>query len=87
MLSKSRAFGWSLLLLEPASRADMRHARRLRSRFPGLPILCVSIDPECPELEELGVAGHVMKPFRRSQLEDALEAVFTHAPETFEVQH
>jgi hypothetical protein len=28
-----------------------------------------------------------MKPFRRSQLEDALDAVFTHAPETFEVQH
>jgi CheY-like chemotaxis protein len=76
-----------LMLLEPASRADMRHAQRLRGRFPELPILCVSIDPECPELDELGVAGHVMKPFRRSQLEDALESVFAHAPETFEVQH
>ena len=65
----------------------MRHALRLRGRFPELPILCVSIDPTRPELEELGVAGHVMKPFRRSQLEDALETVFAQAPEAFEAQH
>ena len=71
-----------LMLLEPASRAGMRHARRLRSRFPEMPILCVSIDPPCPELAELGVAGHVMKPFRRSQLEEALDAVLIPAPET-----
>ncbi|HEX7524897.1 MAG TPA: hypothetical protein VF327_01255 [Gaiellaceae bacterium] len=38
------------------------------------PILCVSIDPPGPEVRELGVAGHVMKPFRRSQLERALES-------------
>jgi AmiR/NasT family two-component response regulator len=37
-------------------------------------ILCVSIDPPGPEARELGVAGHVMKPFRRSQLERALES-------------
>ena len=76
-----------LLLLEPASDADMRHALRLRDRLPELPILCVSIDPMCPELEEFGVAGHVMKPFRRSQLEDALETVLAQAPEAFEAQH
>jgi hypothetical protein len=29
----------------------------------------------------------VMKPFRRSQLEDALETVFAQAPEAFEAQH
>jgi DNA-binding response OmpR family regulator len=63
-----------LMLLEPASRMGMRHARRLRSRSPEMPILSVSIDPQSPEVSELGVAAHVMKPFRRSQLEHALEA-------------
>jgi len=63
-----------LVLLEPASRADMRHAQHLRSRFPELPILCVSIDPPSPDIRLLGIAGHVMKPFRRSQLERALES-------------
>jgi len=75
-----------LMLLEPASRADMRHARHLRGRFPELPILCVSIDPPCPEVRELGVAGHVMKPFRRSQLERALELALTPATDGFEAR-
>jgi CheY-like chemotaxis protein len=75
-----------LMLLEPASRADMRHARHLRGRFPELPILCVSIDPPCPEARELGVAGHVMKPFRRSQLERALELALTPATDGFEAR-
>ena len=75
-----------LMLLEPVSSADMRHAQRLRDRFPELPILCVSIDPTCPELEAFGIAGHVLKPFRRSQLEDALETVFAQVPAAFEVR-
>jgi FixJ family two-component response regulator len=33
----------------------------------------VSIDGPSPETKELGVVDHVMKPFRRSQLERALE--------------
>jgi CheY-like chemotaxis protein len=62
-----------LLLLEPASRPGLRLARGVRRRFPLLPILCVSIDGPNEETSALGCAGHVMKPFRRSQLERALE--------------
>lgn len=62
-----------LLLLEPASRPGLRLARGVRRRFPQLPILCVSIDGPSQETSALGCVGHVMKPFRRSQLEGALE--------------
>jgi CheY-like chemotaxis protein len=62
-----------LVLLEPASRPGLRLARGMRRRFPQLPILCVSIDGPSEETRALGVAGHVMKPFRRRALEDALE--------------
>jgi CheY-like chemotaxis protein len=62
-----------LLLLEPASRPGVRLARGYRRRFPQLPILCVSIDGPNGETESLEPVAHVMKPFRRSQLERALE--------------
>ena len=62
-----------LLLLEPASRPGVRLARGVRRRFPQLPILCVSIDGPSDDSVGLGPAGHVMKPFRRTQLERALE--------------
>jgi CheY-like chemotaxis protein len=62
-----------LVLLEPASRPGLRLARGVRRRFPQLPILCVSIDGPSDDSRELGSAGHLMKPFRRSQLERALE--------------
>jgi DNA-binding response OmpR family regulator len=75
-----------LVLLEPASRAGMRHARRLRGRFPELPILCVSIDPPSPEVRALGIAEHVMKPFRRSQLERALASALIPASDTAEAR-
>jgi hypothetical protein len=76
-----------LMLLEPVSSADMRHAQRLRDRFPELPILCVSIDTPRPDLTDLGVIGHVMKPFRRSEFEEALEAALVPTAGAFEVQH
>ncbi len=60
------------MLLEPASRPGVRLARGVRRRFPNLPILCVSIDGPSRETQELCTAGHLMKPFRRSQLERAL---------------
>jgi two-component SAPR family response regulator len=69
-----------LMLLEPVSRAGMRLAARLRDRMPRLPILCVSIDAPTVETRELSVAGYVMKPFRRLQLEHALEAALAPAP-------
>jgi len=62
-----------LLLLEPASKPGLRLARGVRRRFEHLPILCVSIEGPTKETRELGPVGHVMKPFRRSQLEAALE--------------
>jgi CheY-like chemotaxis protein len=61
------------VLLEPASRPGVRLARGVRRRFPQLPILCVSIDGPSRESGDLRPVAHVMKPFRRSQLEAALE--------------
>jgi CheY-like chemotaxis protein len=75
-----------LMLLEPASRAGIRLAARLRRRLPQLPILCVSIDPPDWETRELGVAGHLMKPFRRSQLERALESALIPAADGLEAR-
>jgi two-component SAPR family response regulator len=62
-----------VVLLEPASRPGLRLARGVRRRFKQLPILCVSIDGPSRESKELEPVAHVMKPFRRSQLESALE--------------
>jgi DNA-binding response OmpR family regulator len=62
-----------VLLLEPASKPGLRLARGVRRRFKEMPILCVSIDGPSRETRELEPVAHVMKPFRRSQLEAALE--------------
>jgi CheY-like chemotaxis protein len=69
------------LLLEPASRPCLRLARGVRRRFPFLPILCVSIDAPSGETGQLAPAAHVMKPFRRNQLERALEQALARAAE------
>jgi len=75
-----------LMLLEPASRADLMAALRLRSQFPKLPILSVSIKPESPEGRELGVTDHVMKPFRRLQLESAVACALAPVREALETR-
>jgi two-component SAPR family response regulator len=75
-----------LMLLEPASRMGLRQARQLRDRNREMPILCVSIDPPCDEFRELGVSGHVMKPFRRSQLERAIESALIPVTEGLEAR-
>jgi two-component SAPR family response regulator len=62
-----------LLMLEPASRPGVRLARGFRRRFPHLPILCVSIDGPSGDTTSLNPTAHVMKPFRRNELEQALE--------------
>ena len=61
-----------LMLLEPSSRLGLRQARALRGRLPQLPIVCVSIEPPSAETVDLGAVGHLMKPFRRSELERAI---------------
>ncbi|MGH3049117.1 MAG: hypothetical protein ACRDLK_03085 [Gaiellaceae bacterium] len=70
-----------LLLLEPASGIGLALARHLRTQRPELPVLCVSIDGPSDESRLLGPVAHVMKPFRRTQLEAAIEAAFPAAPE------
>jgi CheY-like chemotaxis protein len=62
-----------LLMLEPASKPGVRLARGFRRRFPHLPILCVSIDGPSGDTQALDPVAHVMKPFRRNQLERALQ--------------
>jgi len=71
-----------LLLLEPASRPGVRLARGFRRRFPHLPILCVSIDGPSGDIMSLNPVAHVMKPFRRSQLERALEQALIPSADT-----
>jgi CheY-like chemotaxis protein len=75
-----------LLLLEPAARPGVRLARGVRRRFPQLPILCVSIDGPSDDCRELGAVGHVMKPFRRTQLERAVEQALTPEAEPVEAR-
>ena len=71
-----------LMLLEPASELGVRLARRLRDESPQLPVLCVSIEGPSDASRLLAPVGHVMKPFRRSQLEAALALALPHAPES-----
>jgi DNA-binding NtrC family response regulator len=75
-----------LMLLEPASGPGMRLALRLRQRLLRLPILCVSIEPPSEETSSLEAIEHVMKPFRRSTLEHALERALIQARAEKEVR-
>ncbi|HLX19761.1 MAG TPA: hypothetical protein VKR23_06380 [Gaiellaceae bacterium] len=75
-----------LMLLEPASGPGLRLAHRLRERLLRLPILCVSIEPPSEETSSLEAVDYVMKPFRRSTLEHALERALTHARNAQEVR-
>ena len=68
-----------LMLLEPASEPGLRLAHRLRQRLLRLPILCVSIEPPSEETSSLAAVDYVMKPFRRSTLEHALERALIQA--------
>jgi CheY-like chemotaxis protein len=75
-----------LMLLEPASQPGLRLAHRLRERLMQLPILCVSIEPPSEETSSLAAVEHVMKPFRRSTLEHALERALVPARNGHEVR-
>jgi len=74
------------MLLEPASEPSLRLAHRLRQRLVRLPILCVSIEPPNEETSSLEAVDYVMKPFRRSTLEHALEQALIHARNGGEVR-
>ncbi|HKT45239.1 MAG TPA: hypothetical protein VJQ85_10590 [Gaiellaceae bacterium] len=75
-----------LMLLEPASGPGLRLAHRLRQRLLQLPILCVSIEPPSEETSSLQAVDYVMKPFRRSTLEHALERALIQARNAEEVR-
>lgn len=62
-----------VLLLEPAFNGGMELARALRRERPRLAIVICSIFPPSEELQELGPAAYVLKPFQRDTLEDALK--------------
>ena len=51
-----------------------------------LPILCVSIEPPGEDSSDLDVVDHVMKPFRRSTLELALERALINVRNSQEVR-
>ena len=74
------------MLLEPTSHPGLRQAWSLRERFPQLPILCVSIEAPTEESRPLHPVAHVMKPFRRSQLEQALDLALPPAPNAVEAR-
>jgi CheY-like chemotaxis protein len=75
-----------LMLLEPASQPGLRLAHRLRERLLQLPILCVSIEPPSEETSSLQAVDYVMKPFRRSTLEHALEQALIESRNGHEVR-
>ena len=75
-----------LMLLEPASGPGLRLAHRLRERLLRLPILCVSIEPPGEDTSSLDAVDYVMKPFRRSTLEHALERALIQSRDGGEVR-
>lgn len=64
--------GFDILLLEPAVRGGLELAREARRHDPALPIVVCSIHSPTPEVAVLGPCAHLVKPFHREQLADAL---------------
>jgi CheY-like chemotaxis protein len=63
-----------VLLLEPAFNGGLELARAMRATQPQLAIVICSIFPPSSELHELEPVAHVLKPFQREALEEALTA-------------
>lgn len=68
-----------VLLLEPAFHDGLELARRLQRTHPQLAIVICSIYPPSEELQALAPAAHVLKPFARDTLDDALLAAIAAA--------
>jgi hypothetical protein len=60
------------VVLEPESFRSLLTAQVLRERFPALPIICASIAPPGPKLEELSPVAYLQKPFLLHELQQAL---------------
>jgi DNA-binding response OmpR family regulator len=61
-----------VLLLEPADPDARVAAESLRGRHEGLPIVCVSIEPEPGRVAHLQPLAYLVKPFGLADLERAL---------------
>jgi CheY-like chemotaxis protein len=66
-----------LILLEPASPAGVELAKRMQRRFERLPVVCASILPPGPEVQELEPVTYLVKPVRLRELEQAIAAALT----------
>jgi hypothetical protein len=60
-----------VLVLEPGDEGAEGWAKLLRTLFPGLPVVCVSIYPR-PEASALEPVAYLMKPFPLAALEAAI---------------
>lgn len=61
-----------LVLLEPDAGRALPLARALRDRRPSLPIVCVSIYPQTPEVRALEPIAYLLKPFDFAALAQAI---------------
>ena len=62
----------AVMILEPASAADLAAAAGLRRRLEHLPIICTSILPPSEQARALGPVAYLIKPFRLAELETAI---------------
>ena len=63
-----------LALLEPAAPEFLELARTLRRLQPAFPLIFISNEPESVATRELAPVRHILKPFQREQLSQAVEA-------------
>ncbi len=61
-------------LIEPASGPGLELAAALRARADDVPIVFLSIEPPTAETRALQPVRHLVKPFERAELAQALEA-------------
>ena len=61
-----------LAVLEPSDDDALEIGRELHAR--GMPLLCVSIEPQSAETDALEPAAYVLKPFALQELEAAIRA-------------
>lgn len=71
---RSDPAGFDVLLLEPAMVGGLKLAQRARRRDPALPIVVCSIYSPRDDVTALEPVAHLVKPFRRVELEAALYA-------------
>jgi DNA-binding response OmpR family regulator len=64
----------AVMILEPASAADLAAAAGLRRRLEDLPIICTSVLPPSERTRALEPVAYLVKPFRMVELETAILA-------------